>query len=48
MTGGVEELKLPMNARKDLLLIYKEAVHNASKYAEARSVMIDLSRANGW
>ncbi|MBL0127060.1 MAG: ATP-binding protein [Flavobacteriales bacterium] len=48
VTGGVEELKLPMNARKDLLLIYKEAVHNASKYAEARSVMIDLSRANGW
>ncbi|MBK8583797.1 MAG: ATP-binding protein [Flavobacteriales bacterium] len=47
VTGGVEELKLPMNARKDLLLIYKEAVHNASKYAEARNVSIHLSRAHG-
>ncbi|MGV9011739.1 MAG: two-component regulator propeller domain-containing protein [Flavobacteriales bacterium] len=44
--GGVEELKLPMNARKELLLIYKEAVHNASKYAEAQSVVVDLSYAN--
>lgn len=44
--GGVEELKLPMNARKELLLIYKEAVHNASKYAEAQSVVIDLSYAH--
>ncbi|MCI1751338.1 MAG: histidine kinase [Flavobacteriales bacterium] len=47
VTGGVEELKLPMNARKELLLIYKEAVHNASKYAEARNVSIHLSRAHG-
>ncbi len=47
VTGGVEELKLPMNARKDLLLIFKEAAHNASKYADARRVTIDLTRANG-
>ena len=43
----MEDLKLPMNARKELLLIYKEAVHNVSKYAEARSTVIDLTRANG-
>jgi len=47
ISGGVEELKLPMNARKDLLLIYKEAVHNASKYADPRTVAIDLTRVNG-
>ena len=44
LTGRVEELKLPMNARKELLLIYKEAVHNASKHAEALHVTINLSR----
>jgi signal transduction histidine kinase/ligand-binding sensor domain-containing protein len=47
VSGGVEELKLPMNARKELLLIFKEAAHNASKYAGARTVRIDLERANG-
>lgn len=45
--AGVEELKLPMDARKDLLLIFKEAVHNASKHAEAGTVRIELKRANG-
>lgn len=47
VSGGVEDLKLPMNARKELLLIFKEAVHNTSKYAEARAVSIELERANG-
>ena len=47
LTGSVEELRLPMNARKDLLLIFKEAAHNASKYAQARSVTVELVRANG-
>jgi signal transduction histidine kinase len=44
---GVEELKLPMNARKELLLLYKEAVHNASKYSGATVVEVGLHLRNG-
>lgn len=44
---GVEELKLPMNARKEIVLIYKEAVHNASKYSGASFVLVSLHRRNG-
>lgn len=44
VTGGVEQLKLPMGARKDLLLLFKEALHNCSKYAEARTVQVSLHR----
>lgn len=43
---GVEELKLPMNARKEIVLIYKEAVHNASKYSGAQLVQVLLHRRN--
>lgn len=44
---GVEELRLPMNARKELVLLYKEAVHNASKYSGASTVQVSLHRRNG-
>lgn len=44
ITGGVEHLKLPMGARKDLLLLFKEAVHNCSKYADAGTVQVSLHR----
>ncbi len=44
LRGAVEELKLPMNMRKDLLLIFKEAAHNASKYSAAQRVVIHLER----
>lgn len=47
VSGGVEELRLPMNARKEIVLIYKEAVHNASKYSEASLVQVSLHRRNG-
>ncbi|HEY0975854.1 MAG TPA: two-component regulator propeller domain-containing protein [Flavobacteriales bacterium] len=43
----VEELKLSMDVRKELLLIYKEAVHNASKYSDARQVTIGLTLERG-
>lgn len=43
---GVEELKLPMNARKEIVLIFKEAVHNASKYSGAQLVQVLLHRRN--
>lgn len=45
--GGVEDLKLPMNARKEIVLLYKEAVHNASKYSGAQLVQVSLQRRNG-
>jgi signal transduction histidine kinase len=45
VSGGVEDLKLPMNARKEIVLIFKEAVHNASKYSGAGKVRITLTRA---
>lgn len=47
IAGGVEELKLPMNARKEIVLIYKEAVHNASKYSGATRVQVSLHLLNG-
>lgn len=47
VSKGIEELKLPMDVRKDLLLIGKEAMHNASKHANARHVDITLARAGG-
>ena len=47
MGKGVEELRLPMNARKELVLLYKEAVHTASKYSGATTVHVSLQRRNG-
>lgn len=46
VSGEVEDLKLPMNARKEIVLIYKEAVHNVSKYSEASIVQVSLHRRN--
>ncbi len=46
-THGVDDLKLPMELRKEVLLIFKEAVHNASKYAEAGRVEITLRSTKG-
>jgi signal transduction histidine kinase len=43
VSPGVDELKLPMNARKEIVLIYKEAVHNASKYSGATRVEVALN-----
>lgn len=47
VSGGVEDLKLPMDARKEVVLIYKEAIHNASKYSGASTVQVSLHRRNG-
>lgn len=46
-TGGVEELRLPMDVRKELLLIGKEAMHNVSKHAGARHATVTVDRADG-
>jgi signal transduction histidine kinase/ligand-binding sensor domain-containing protein len=47
VSGGVEELRLSMNTRKEIVLIFKEAVHNASKYSGADRVKIALYRQHG-
>jgi signal transduction histidine kinase len=41
---SVEALTLPMEVRKNFFLIFKEAVHNISKHAEARAVEVELSQ----
>ncbi|MBS1580573.1 MAG: ATP-binding protein, partial [Bacteroidetes bacterium] len=46
-TGGVEELRLPMDVRKELLLIGKEAMHNVSKHAGAKQVTVTVDRSDG-
>jgi len=39
---GVEALMLPMEQRKDFYLIFKEAIHNCAKYAQAKQVEVAL------
>ena len=39
---GVESLTLPMEKRKDFYLIFKEAIHNCAKYAQAKHVDVAL------
>jgi signal transduction histidine kinase/ligand-binding sensor domain-containing protein len=44
----VAEKKIMMEQRKDLFLIYKEALNNIQKHAEATSVDIKLSMEKDW
>lgn len=39
-------LSMPMEKRKNVYLIFKEAIHNCSKYSEATNVQISLSKRN--
>ncbi len=39
---GVESLLLPMEKRKDFYLVFKEAIHNCAKYAQAKRVEVSL------
>jgi len=41
--ADVRNIKLPMAKRKDLYLIFKEAVNNAYKYANSKTVSVNIS-----
>jgi signal transduction histidine kinase len=45
--GDLEHLKLNVGQRKDLYLIFKEALNNAVKYSEASEVHISLKSRGG-
>jgi signal transduction histidine kinase len=42
VNDDIEKLKLNMQQRKNLYLIYKEAIHNAVKYSECSKIEIDF------
>jgi signal transduction histidine kinase/ligand-binding sensor domain-containing protein len=39
----VQELKLDMEARRDLFLLFKEAINNLAKYSQCKHAAIDIS-----
>ena len=41
---GIESLMLPMEKRKDFYLIFKEAIHNCAKYAQAKQVVVAIKK----
>jgi signal transduction histidine kinase len=43
----LHDVKLDVEQRKNLFLIFKEAVNNAAKYSEASKIEIQLKRDNG-
>lgn len=45
MAPGVEQLRLPMEARREFFLLFKEAVNNLAKYARAQHARISLRYA---
>ncbi len=41
---SLQELELPMEQRKDFYLFFKEAINNAAKYAQAKQVVVNLTK----
>jgi len=46
VTDDIQDLKLKMETRRDVFLIFKEAINNIAKYAQCTQVEILLSYAN--
>ena len=44
---GLPRLRLSMDVRRDLFLIFKEALNNAVRHAQCRAITIDLGVAGG-
>ena len=47
LTSEIINLKIDMAVRRNLYLIYKEAINNAVKYAKCTTIRVNLSNANG-
>lgn len=47
MDPGLKESHLEMEKRRNLFLIFKEAVHNAAKYSNCRNIIIRLEEDKG-
>jgi signal transduction histidine kinase/streptogramin lyase len=44
---GIEEMKLPMEKRREIFLIFKEAVNNLCKYAQCGNVIFEMKMQSG-
>jgi len=44
---GIENIKLPMEQRREIFLIFKEAVNNLCKYAQCRNVIFEMKMQSG-
>ena len=44
--GAEQDLRLGVNVRRNMLLIFKEAVSNAARHSNSTSVVIDFSADN--
>lgn len=44
--AGIEKINLNVEQRKNLFLIYKEALNNAVKYSAAKNISVELTRKN--
>jgi signal transduction histidine kinase/ligand-binding sensor domain-containing protein len=43
---GVEDIKLTMEQRKNIFLIFKETVYNTVKYADGKTLTVDIKRSH--